>query len=58
VANCYISTAIVRPAPIRVGNRYRVDFLVRPGAYSKRKTLVESRTLVARSWRTFPPPAC
>lgn len=58
VANCYISTAIVRPAPIRAGGRYRVDFLVRPSAYSKDKRLVTSRTLVARSWRSFPPPSC
>ncbi len=55
VANCYISTAIVRPAPIRPGIRYRVQFFVRPSAYSKTKTLVTSRKLVARSWAGFPP---
>ena len=58
VANCYISTAIVRPAPIRPGIRYRVQFFVRPSAYSKDRTLVTSRTVVAHSWRSFPPPSC
>jgi hypothetical protein len=58
VANCYLSTAIVRPAPIRAGISYRVQFSVRSSAYAKRTTPVASRRLVAHHWAAIRPPSC